>query len=135
MEIVEAREFLKHNHHGVLVARKRDGSLQMTLVSPVIGMDGKVTITARESTYKVKNIRRNPQVSLLVYGEKFNGSNYIQIDGKAEVIPLPQIRVRHLPGSSSRWSRTSSGWRSAPSAPMSCCAWNRSAGGACPTCC
>jgi len=25
MEIVEAEEFLKHNHQGVLVARKRDG--------------------------------------------------------------------------------------------------------------
>ncbi len=90
MEISEAQKFLKSNHHGVLVARKRDGSLQMTLVSPVIGTDGKVTITARESTYKVKNIKRNPEVSLLVYGEKFNGSNYIQIDGKAEIIPLPQ---------------------------------------------
>jgi len=90
MDIAEAREFLKHNHHGVLVARKRDGALQMTLVSPVIGADGTVTITARDTTYKVKNIRRNPQVSLLVYGEKFNGSNYIQIDGKAEVIVHPQ---------------------------------------------
>jgi PPOX class probable F420-dependent enzyme len=90
MEIAEAQEFLKHNHHGVLVARKRDGSLQMTLVSPVIGTEGKVIITARDTTYKVKNIKRNPQVSLLVYGEKFNGSNYIQIDGKAEVIPHPQ---------------------------------------------
>jgi PPOX class probable F420-dependent enzyme len=90
MDIADAQEFLRHNHHGVLVARKRDGSLQMTLVSPVIGDDGRVTITARESTYKVKNIRRNPQVSLLVYGEKFNGSNYIQVDGKAEVIAQPQ---------------------------------------------
>jgi PPOX class probable F420-dependent enzyme len=90
MEIGEAQEFLRHNHHGVLVARKRDGSLQMTLVSPVIGADCKVIITARETTYKVKNIQRNPQVSLLVYGEKFNGSNYIQIDGRAEVIPHPQ---------------------------------------------
>ena len=90
MDIADAQEFLKHNHHGVLVARKRDGSLQMTLVSPVISDDGRVTITARESTYKVKNIRRNPQVSLLVYGEKFNGSNYIQVDGKAEVIAHPQ---------------------------------------------
>ena len=89
MDIADAQEFLKHNHHGVLVARKRDGSLQMTLVSPVMGDDGRVTITARESTYKVKNIRRNPQVSLLVYGEKFNGSNYIQVDGKAEVIAQP----------------------------------------------
>ncbi len=90
MEIAEAQEFLKHNHHGVLVARKRDGSLQMTLVSPVIGAEGKVIITARDTTYKVNNIKRNPQVSLLVYGEKFNGSNYIQIDGKAEVIAHPQ---------------------------------------------
>ena len=90
MDIAEAREFLKHNHHGVLVARKRDGSLQMTLVSPVIGDHDTVTITARESTYKVKNIRRNPQVSLLVFGEKFNGSNYIQVDGKAEVIAQPE---------------------------------------------
>ena len=90
MNIADAQEFLRHNHHGVLVARKRDGSLQMTLVSPVIGDDGKVTITARESTYKVKNIRLNPQASLLVFGEKFNGSNYIQVDGKAEVIAHPQ---------------------------------------------
>lgn len=90
MDIADAQEFLRHNHHGVLVARKRDDSLQMTLVSPVMGDDGRVTITARESTYKVKNIRRNPQVSLLVYGEKFNGSNYIQVDGKAEVIAQPQ---------------------------------------------
>ena len=90
MEIGEAQEFLKHNHHGVLVARKRDGSLQMTLVSPVIGKEGKVIVTARDTTYKVKNIKRNAQVSLLVYGDKFNGSNYIQIDGKAEVIPHPQ---------------------------------------------
>lgn len=41
MEIAEAQEFLKHNHHGVLVARKKDGSLQMTLVSPVIGTEGR----------------------------------------------------------------------------------------------
>lgn len=90
MEIAEAQEFLKDNHHGVLVARKRDGSLQMTLVSPVVDAEGRVIITARDTTYKVKNIKRNPQVSLLVYGDQFHGSKYIQIDGKAEVIPHPQ---------------------------------------------
>ncbi|HEU4339985.1 MAG TPA: TIGR03618 family F420-dependent PPOX class oxidoreductase [Candidatus Binatia bacterium] len=90
MEIAEAQKFLKSNHHGVLVARKRDGSLQMTLVSPVIDSDGRVIITARDMTYKVKNIKRNPQVSLLVYGDQFHGSKYIQIDGKAEVIPHPE---------------------------------------------
>jgi hypothetical protein len=27
---------------------------------------------------------------LLVYGERFNGSNYIQIDGSAEIVTHPQ---------------------------------------------
>ena len=90
MTIAEAKEFLRGKHHGVLVARKRDGSLQMTLVSPVLGSTGDVIITSREKTYKVKNIRRNPEISLLVFGDEFHGSNYIQIDGKADVIPLPQ---------------------------------------------
>jgi PPOX class probable F420-dependent enzyme len=90
MDIAGAQAFLKNNHHGVLVARKKDGSLQMTLVSPVIGADGKVIITARETTYKVKNIKRNRQISLLVFGEKFHGSDYIQIDGRAEVVAHPQ---------------------------------------------
>ena len=90
MDISEAKGFLKGKEHGVLVARKKDGSLQMTLVSPVIGANGDLIITSRETTYKVKNIKRNPQISLLVFGEKFNGSNYIQVDGKAEIIPQPQ---------------------------------------------
>jgi PPOX class probable F420-dependent enzyme len=89
MEISEAREFLRHSHHGILVTRKKDGSLQMTLVSPVIGADGNVIITSRDSTFKVKNIKRNPQISLLVFGEQFHGSHYVQIDGKAEVVPHP----------------------------------------------
>ena len=90
MEIADALEFLKTNHRGCLVTRKKDGSLQMTLVSPVLGADDNVIVTARDTTYKVKNIRRNPNVSLLVYGKEFNGSNYIQIDGKAQVISHPQ---------------------------------------------
>lgn len=90
MEIADAQKFLKDNHRGVLVARKRDGSLQMTLVSPVVDAEGRVIITARDTTYKIKNIKRNPQISLLVYGDQFNGSKYIQIDGKAEIIPHPQ---------------------------------------------
>jgi PPOX class probable F420-dependent enzyme len=90
MEISEARVFLRDNHHGVLVTRKKSGALQMTLVSPAIVASGDLIITARECTYKVKNIQRNPEISLLVYGEKFNGSNYIQVDGTAEIIRHPE---------------------------------------------
>jgi hypothetical protein len=60
MEISEAREFLKNNHRGCLVTGKKDGSLQMTLVSPVLGADGNVIITAetRLTRSKISNASR-----------------------------------------------------------------------------
>ena len=90
MKIDEVRTFLADNHRGVLVARKRDGSPQITLVTVGVDGGGRVTISARRNTYKVRNIMRDPQVSLLVMGEQFHGSQYFQVDGRAEVIPLPE---------------------------------------------
>ena len=90
MEIADAQKFLAVNHRGCLVARKRDGWPQMTLVSPAIDAQGRVILTTRGTTYKVKNIRRDPRVSLLVFGDQFHGSKYVQIHGTAEVIALPE---------------------------------------------
>lgn len=84
------RAFLRDNHRGVLVARRRDRSPQMTLVTVGVDADGRATISSRGDTCKVQNIRRDPQVSLLVMGEEFHGSHYYQIDGRAEVIALPE---------------------------------------------
>ena len=89
MMIDEVRKFLVDNHRGVLVARKRDGSPQMTLVTSGIDGAGRVVISARKNTFKVRNIMRDPQVSILLMGEEFHGSHYYQVDGKAEVIGLP----------------------------------------------
>ena len=90
MEIADVQKFLAANHRGVLVARKRDGWPQMTLVSPAIDSQGRAIITSRETTYKVKNIRRDPRVSLVVFGEQFHGSRYVQIHGTAEIVALPE---------------------------------------------
>lgn len=92
MNIDEARKFLVDHDHGVLVARKRNGSPQITLVTTGVDGAGRVTISARRNTFKVRNIARNPQVSLLVMGEQFHGSNYVQIDGHAEIIHQPEAR-------------------------------------------
>jgi PPOX class probable F420-dependent enzyme len=90
MEIADVQKFLAVNHRGCLVARKRDGWPQMTLVSPGIDAEGRVIITSRGTTYKVKNIRRDPRVSLLAFGKQFHGSKYVQIHGTAEIISLPE---------------------------------------------
>ncbi len=90
MEIAEARRFLSEHHRGVLVTRKRDGSLQMSPVSPGIDAEGRVIITTRETAYKTKNVRRDPRISLCVFADAFHGSNWIQINGRAEVLSLPE---------------------------------------------
>jgi len=90
MNIDEVQKFLVENHNAVLVARKRNGSPQITLVTAGVDGAGRVVISARKNTFKVKNISRDPQVSLLVIGDDFHGSNYYQIDGRGEVIALPE---------------------------------------------
>ena len=92
MKISEVQDFLVNNHRGVLVARKKNGYPQITLVTPSVDTAGRVVISARKNTYKVKNISRDPRVSLLVMGEEFSGSKYFQIEGRAKVIALPEAK-------------------------------------------
>jgi len=62
----------------------------MTFVSPGVDPDGRVIITSRGTTYKVKHIRRDSRVSLLIFGEQFSGSKFVQLHGSAEIIEQPE---------------------------------------------
>jgi PPOX class probable F420-dependent enzyme len=90
LEIAQAQNFLSEHHQGVLVTRRRDGRLQMSLVSPGVDEEGRAIISTRETAYKIKNVRRDPRVSLCVFAEGFHGSKWIQINGRAEIVPLPE---------------------------------------------
>lgn len=89
MEIADAQKFLQTNHRACIAVRQKDGWPQMTFVTPGIDEQGRVIITSRGTTYKVKNIRRDPRVSLLIFGEQYSGSKFVQIHGSAEIIDLP----------------------------------------------
>jgi PPOX class probable F420-dependent enzyme len=45
-------------------------------------------MSTRETAYKTRNMRRDPRVSLCIFVDKFFG-DWIQIDGAAEIISLP----------------------------------------------
>ena len=90
MDIAQAQEFLQKNHRACIAVRQKDGWPQMTLVTPGIDPQGRVIITSRGTTYKVKHLRRDPRVSLLIFGEQYSGSKFVQIHGTAEVIDLPE---------------------------------------------
>lgn len=80
----EALEFISTNNHGVLATRRRDGSVQMSPLNAGV-LDGEVVISSRAMLAKVRNIRRNPEVSLLVMNDRFYGT-WVQVDGMAEVV-------------------------------------------------
>jgi general stress protein 26 len=58
----------------------------MTFVTPGIDPEGRVIVTSRGTTYKIKHIRRNPRVSMLIFGEQYSGSKFVQIHSTAEII-------------------------------------------------
>jgi PPOX class probable F420-dependent enzyme len=50
---------------------------------------GWVAISSREAAWKVRNLRRDPRASLVVLSDGFFG-DWVQVDGRAEVIALPE---------------------------------------------
>ena len=90
MEIAQAKAFLQQNHRACIAVRQKDGWPQMTLVTPGIDAQGRVLMTSRGTTYKVKHIRRDPRVSMLIFGEQYSGSKFVQIHGMAEIIDQPE---------------------------------------------
>jgi PPOX class probable F420-dependent enzyme len=90
MNIADAQKFLQENHRACIAVRQKDGWPQMTLVTPGIDPEGRVIITSRGTTYKLKHLRRDPRVSMLIFGEQYNGSKFVQIHGTAEIIDLPE---------------------------------------------
>jgi PPOX class probable F420-dependent enzyme len=88
VDIEAARRFVRENHRAIFATRRRDGRPQL---SPVVcGLDrDDVVISSRETAVKVKNVRRDPDVSLCVFGEAFYGP-WAQLDGRATIESLPE---------------------------------------------
>jgi PPOX class probable F420-dependent enzyme len=83
----DALSFVSENHRAVLATRRAGGDPQMSPVTVGIE-DDKIVISSRETAYKVRNIRRDPRVSLCVMNDGFFG-HWIQVDGTADTLSLP----------------------------------------------
>lgn len=88
MTAEEAREFLRRNHRAVLATFRRDGRPQLSPVAAAVDDEGRVVISTRETAIKVRNLRRDPRVSLCVFTDRFFGA-WLQVEGQAEVVALP----------------------------------------------
>lgn len=89
VERAELLDFLRARHNGVLVTTRRDGSPQLSPVTYGVDTEGRVVVSTYPERAKVANLRRNPTASLMSVGADF-GDAWVQVDGAAEVIDLPE---------------------------------------------
>ncbi len=108
MEISEALDFVRQHHRGVLATRRADGRPQLSVIVAAVDDADRVVISTREPALKTRNIRRDPQVSLLVFTDSFFGP-WVQLDGPATVLSLPDAMeplvdyYRRLSGEHADW--------------------------------
>lgn len=82
-------EFVRGKHQWVLATTRSDGRPQMSPVTGGMLADGRLAISTYPERAKARNLRRTPVASVVVMGERF-GDAWIQIDGTAEVIDMPE---------------------------------------------
>jgi PPOX class probable F420-dependent enzyme len=89
MDIEAALDFVRTQHHAVLGTLKSDGTPQLSPVTAGVDEAGHVTISTRQTAYKVRHIRRDPRVWLCVLPDTFFGQ-WVQIAGSADIVELPE---------------------------------------------
>jgi PPOX class probable F420-dependent enzyme len=108
MDLDRAREFIRENRRGVLATRRRDGGLQVSPVIATVDGEGRVVISTRETAYKTRNLRRDPQASLCAFTDRFYGE-WVFVEGPAEVVSLPEAMeplidyYKRFPGENPDW--------------------------------
>lgn len=85
----ELLDFVRPRHRMVLSTFRADGSLQSSPVTGGVDQQGRLVIASYPQRAKSANIRRTPKASVVVLSDEFNGA-YVQIDGDAEVIDVPE---------------------------------------------
>ncbi|MBI3692975.1 MAG: PPOX class F420-dependent oxidoreductase [Mycolicibacterium aromaticivorans] len=80
--------FVRPRHRMVLTTFRADGSLHSSPVTGGVDEQGRLVIASYPRRAKSVNIRRSGRASVVVLSDEFNDA-YVQIDGPAEVIDLP----------------------------------------------
>ena len=89
MDVAEALEFVRGNHHGVIATTRADGQVAMSPIACNVDGEGRVVVSTRETAMKVKHLQRDPHVAICVLSDGFFGA-WVQVEGDAEIVHLPE---------------------------------------------
>jgi PPOX class probable F420-dependent enzyme len=88
MDIADAVNVVRQQHHAVLATTRADGSPQMSPVGVTADEAGRLLISSRKTAYKTRNLRRDPRAWVCVLPDAFYG-RWIQVEGEVEIVELP----------------------------------------------
>ena len=88
VELPELLDFVRPRHRMVLTTFRSDRSLQSSPVSGGVDGEGRIVVATYPQRAKSANVRRARRASVIVLSDDFDGP-YVQVDGDAEVIDLP----------------------------------------------
>jgi PPOX class probable F420-dependent enzyme len=88
VELAELLDFVRPRHRATLVTTRDDGSPQLSLVTCGVDTAGRIVISTYPERAKAVNLRKRAETSVCVQSDEWNGP-YVQVDGTAEVIDLP----------------------------------------------
>ena len=81
--------FVRPRHRMLLATSRADGRPQMSPVSGGVDEAGRIVISSYPSRAKTRNAERDPQTSVLVLSDEWDGA-WIQVDGTAEILHMPE---------------------------------------------
>ena len=77
------RDFAAQTHRGMITTFRRNGAVQMSIISCGPYRDG-IDFTVTESRVKLKNLRRDPRCTLLVSEESWRP--FVVVEGRATIL-------------------------------------------------
>lgn len=87
--LAELLDFIRPRHRMVLTTFRAGESLQSSPVTGGVDDQGRIVVATYPKRAKSANIRRRPRASVVVLSDEFDGP-YVQVDGHAEVVDLPE---------------------------------------------
>jgi PPOX class probable F420-dependent enzyme len=104
----ELTGFIRPRHHAIVITGRADGQPQASPVTCGVDAEGRIVVATYPERAKTRNARRNQQVSVLVLSDDFGGP-WVQVDGTAEVLDVPEAveplveYFRSIAGEHSDW--------------------------------
>jgi len=82
-------DFVRPRHRMLLATTRTDGRPQISPVSGGVDEQGRLVISSYPSRAKTRNAERDPQTSVLVLSDEWDGA-WVQVDGDAEILHMPE---------------------------------------------